>query len=159
MRDINKIYIHCSASDRPEQQTLQAVTYLHTTLKEIDIVWGTYDTHGKGFSKVGYHYLIQTDGTREIGRSLEEMGAGVRGDNYDSIHICLHGVSKFTPDQFYELNELLDELLGRFDLEIQDVRGHYEFDPGKSCPNFDMKMFRDAYSIRNMGRIPNIKID
>lgn len=34
------------------------------------------------------------------------------------------------------------ELCREFDLEEKDVKGHYELDPKKTCPNLDMDQFR-----------------
>ena len=68
------IFIHCSAT-KPS---------MDTDAKEIDR-WH----RARGFLKIGYHFVIKRDGTKEIGRELMESGAHVKSYNHKSIGICL----------------------------------------------------------------------
>ena len=45
----------------------------------------------KGWSMIGYHYVIQLDGTIEIGRPESKMGSHVRGYNKNNIGVCIIG--------------------------------------------------------------------
>lgn len=45
----------------------------------------------QGFGMIGYHYVIEKDGTTQIGRPDWAVGAHALGANYDSIGICLPG--------------------------------------------------------------------
>lgn len=45
----------------------------------------------RGWSDIGYHYIIHEDGKTEQGRSQELVGAHAFGRNGDSIGICLMG--------------------------------------------------------------------
>lgn len=45
----------------------------------------------RGFSRVGYHYVIRRDGRVEPGRREGEIGAHVRGHNTGTLGICLVG--------------------------------------------------------------------
>lgn len=131
MREIDKIIIHCSASK--ENQDIGA--------KEID-AW-----HKKcGWDGIGYHFVIRRNGETEQGRALEKAGAHCRGQNKNSIGICLAGgidengraENNFTPKQFQSLRELVAELQGKY--PKASVHGHNEFAP-KACPCFDVQKF------------------
>ena len=95
--------------------------------------------HGNGWRDVGYHYFIKTNGEIQTGRSLDQVGAHVGGQNSDSIGICLHGRDEFTQAQFNSLRQIVQSLCFEFKLYLADVYGHFDFDPRKTCPNFDYK--------------------
>lgn len=98
----------------------------------------------KGWSDIGYHYVIRRDGTVEAGRSLEFQGAHVEGHNHESVGLCMVGGIKpdgtpdanFTAAQYASLENLIKLLLPRYPGAV--VRGHRDF-PGvtKACPSFD----------------------
>ena len=98
----------------------------------------------KGWMMIGYHKVIKRDGTVEDGRPLSKSGAHVRGMNRTSIGICLIGGMNrskdgpdlnYTDEQMKSLRTLLDELKEEY--PIAKIRGHTDFDKGKTCPNFD----------------------
>lgn len=125
MRKINKIIVHCSDSD-----------YSHHD--DISVIRG-WHVNERGWRDVGYHFFIKKDGTVQKGRDLAEAGAHVKGQNNDSIGICLSGRHNFTTKQFHSLKSLLFDLIRQFDLTTNDVYGHRDFNPKKTCPNFDVK--------------------
>ena len=139
MRDIKKIIVHCSASD-----------------------WGSASVidqwhKERGWTEIGYHYVItngqiphkrqyeaENDGIIQEGRSIDKMGAHVKGHNADSIGICLVGKIHFTAKQLYDaLPTLLRLLISKYDLSVTDIYGHNEFDSKKTCPNFDVQLVRN----------------
>ena len=136
MRKINKIIIHCSASEFGNAQRIRE--------------WHLE----KGWSDIGYHYVINNgkvfkddkinqivqDGFIEKGRDDSIVGAHTQGQNSNSIGICLIGNKDFTEEQFNSLNTLLDSLLKAYNLTKNDVYGHYNFS-SKTCPNFDVQEF------------------
>ena len=76
MRTITLIIIHCSAV-RPNQTS---------SAKEIDL-W-----HRKrGWSGIGYHYVVRRDGTIETGRPEAKVGAHCLNHNKYSIGVCYEG--------------------------------------------------------------------
>ena len=108
----------------------------------------------RGFSDIGYHYLIARDGTIVKGRDLdgdglvlEEIGAHVAGYNTTGIGICWIGGTKEeahkeaednrTPEQLKTMKILINELAHIY--PEAKIRGHRDF-PGvaKSCPCFDV---------------------
>ncbi len=97
----------------------------------------------RGFSDVGYHWVITADGTIQEGRPEEEIGAHVEGHNADSIGICLTGLSHFTEDQFMSLEDLLIILKDKY--PYATLHGHREFNPHKTCPVFDYSEFVEMW--------------
>ena len=137
MRRINKLIVHCSDSPFGDA-------------REIDR-WH----RERGFSLIGYHYVVcnghrtgkseystEVDGLVEYGRTVGMEGAHCYGHNRDSIGICVVGKTEFTRTQKIALSQLLKRLMAEYELCPKDVFGHYEFDPGKTCPNMDMNLLR-----------------
>lgn len=128
MRKINLIIIHCDASDNPKHDNAETIDRWH---KE------------RGWSEIGYNYFIRSNGTIEIGRSIEKIPAHAKGYNSNSIGICLHGLDKFTVDQFQSAAKLVKNLLEIHDLEKKDVIPHNMVNKHKTCPNFDISKILD----------------
>lgn len=137
MRPIKKIIVHCSASEFGDAA---AIDRWH---KE------------RGWEGIGYHFVIlngvrvsrapynaKDDGLIEFGRSEATIGAHCKGQNKESLGICIIGEKTFTPDQIMALYRLLRKLLSQYCLQPKDVWGHYEFEPHKTCPNLDMGTVR-----------------
>lgn len=139
MRKIDKIIVHCSASDDPKDDSIEAIYNLHTAPKDESIKWGEYDTHGRGWKDVGYHFFIEKSGEIKKGRDIDRVGAHCKGCNSNSIGICLSGNTKFTGDQFISLTNLLKSLVLLFP-EVT-THGHNEF-ANKTCPNFDLTPYK-----------------
>lgn len=139
MRTIKKIILHCSDSEFGDAATIDR--------------WHKE----RGFDRIGYHYVILNgvrvahspykpvdDGLLEPGRDESVIGAHCLGHNADSIGICIIGKMTFTPEQFKTAGILIKSLLKKYGLSSDDVYGHCEFDPGKTCPNIDMTAVRAA---------------
>ena len=130
MRAIDKIIIHCSAT--PEGRDVKT-----STIKQ----WHT----AKGWSDIGYHYVIELDGSVNMGRDIDRIGAHTRGENTGSIGICYVGgmdanmknpKDTRTEKQKEGLKCLIKDLRSTYgDLTIH---GHNEF-ASKACPSFDVK--------------------
>ena len=135
MRTITLIIIHCSAV-KPLQQS---------GVREID---GWH--RAKGWKSCGYHYVIRRDGTVEVGRPVEEVGAHCLNRNRHSIGICYEGgldaegrpADTRTEAQKKALRELLQQLHAQFPRAI--IAGHNVFNPMKACPCFNaLDEYRD----------------
>lgn len=113
----------------------------------------------RGFVAVGYHFVIRRDGSIEKGRDIACVGAHAKGNNLDSIGICMVGglsengdaENNFTDAQFKSLLSLID-WLQEFILQVpvgQDdvVLGHRQVG-ATLCPSFDvpdkLRELRDA---------------
>lgn len=130
-RAITSIAIHCAAT--PEGKPFFAADIRSWHKRQ-------------GWSDIGYHFVIDLDGTIEVGRPLALAGAHVQGHNARSIGICYVGgvaadgkqtpKDTRTPAQKAALLMLLRELTGRFPGAV--IKGHRDY-PGvkKACPSFD----------------------
>lgn len=144
MRRINWLVIHTAAT-RPS---------MDIGAKEIR-AWHK----AKGWSDIGYHYVIRRDGTVEKGRPDARVGAHVAGHNRDSIGICLVGgvnertlkpENNYTPAQWSSLEGLLHKLSQKYGDAY--VTGHRDF-PGvaKACPCFDAEPWARSKGFRTRG--------
>lgn len=131
MRKVNKIIIHCSAT-QPSMDIGK---------KEIN-TWHCQN----GYNGIGYHEVIRRDGTREQGREYNVVGAHTYGQNKFSLGICLVGgvdannktENNFTDAQFETLKEIL-----RVQKKLYPdatIHGHREF-ANKDCPCFDVQVW------------------
>ena len=126
-RLINEIYVHCSATPPKMNIGAKWIRKLHK---------------GKGWSDIGYHYVIKRDGKLELGRDVDRIGAHVRGYNSNSIGVCLIGgvddyneaEDNYTDSQWRTLNWLLTMLKQMYNAEIL---GHNQR-ANKACPCFDV---------------------
>jgi N-acetylmuramoyl-L-alanine amidase len=130
MRTINKIIIHCTATPEGRAVTVADIDRWH---KE------------RGFSKIGYHYVIGLNGERWQGRNLSETGAHCEGHNTNSIGICYVGgleTDGKTPKdtrttmQKIALKTLIEEIKASY--PAATIHGHNEF-ANKACPCFNVK--------------------
>ncbi len=104
----------------------------------------------RGFSDVGYHYVVRLDGTVEAGRGEEYVGAHCveSGMNRRSIGVCYvggdgqgHEVSQGytrTEAQRRSLLELVRRLQKKYGIPDGRVFGHRDF-AKKACPSFDVR--------------------
>ena len=128
MRLISFFIIHCSAV-RPDQRSSAA---------DIDC-WH----RARGFNSIGYHFVVRRDGSIEMGRPMEKVGAHCLNRNAHSIGICYEGgldangkpADTRTPQQREALRKLLQQLHKQFPKAV--IAGHNMFNPMKACPCFD----------------------
>lgn len=130
MRKITEIIIHCT--DTPEGRNDKAA--------DIDR-WHK----AKGWDGIGYHYVIDLDGTIEPARDLEKSGAHCTGHNANSIGIVYIGgrckdagtpKDTRTDAQKASLVLLLKYLRAKY--KGAKIYGHRDF-AQKACPCFDAK--------------------
>ena len=121
-RPVNKLILHCTASDYAHHDNVETIDKWH---KE------------KGWSGIGYHYVILKDGSVKLGRDIDKIGAHCQGQNTGSIGICLTGYKFFSHAQFVSLKLLFGELCNLYNLKRSDVYPHSKF-ANKACPNFDI---------------------
>ena len=130
MRAIKKIIVHCA--DTPEGRDDRAADIKR------------WHTEERGWSDIGYHYVVDLDGTIEPGRPIEKAGAHCTGHNADSIGVCYIGGcdKKMQPKdtrtdaQKASLLLLLKYLVAKY--PGVTIYGHRDF-ANKSCPSFDAK--------------------
>jgi N-acetyl-anhydromuramyl-L-alanine amidase AmpD len=117
------------------------------------------------FAHLGYHYVIDCDGTREAGRDEQEIGAHVANHNADSLGICLGGTDAFTRAQWADLAQLVPALLAKYP-SIELTCGHRDLSPDKNgngvierhewlkiCPGFDVAAWLRGGMVPLIGHI------
>jgi N-acetylmuramoyl-L-alanine amidase len=122
MRDINKHIIHCSATPNQRDTRIEEIKQWHLD---------------RGWSDIGYHFVIHRDGSLHYGRHCSIIGAHCKGFNADSIGTCLIGLDSFTTEQFKTLIKL-DKMLKHMYNKDMTTHGHNEFTDLKTCPNFNV---------------------
>lgn len=146
MRKINNLVIHCSATKEGQDFHAADIDKWHKA---------------QGWQCIGYHYVIDLDGTIEKGRDESVAGAHVSGHNSDSIGICYiggldkNGKSKDTrtEKQKDSIIRLLFQLLCKY--PEADILGHRDFpNVKKDCPCFEVRKDYDPLIIKKL----NIKV-
>ena len=147
-RDVDRVFIHCSASDNADHDSIEVMRRWHMDPKPA----------GRGWSDVGYHFFIRKDGVLEDGRPLERIPAAQGGNNTGTIAICLHGLEeeKFTSAQFETLVTLCKEIDEAYDSQIT-FHGHREV-ANKACPVFDYVRVLGLDSDGTFGRPAEIEV-
>lgn len=131
MTNHNGIVIHCSDSPQGRGDDVSTIDRWH---KE------------RGWSGVGYHFVILEDGTIQAGRPLGKTGAHAKGHN-SKIGICLIGTDTFTTEQYLSLELLVKGLVVQYNIPSKDILGHYMVS-SKTCPNFDVDTFKESRGIK-----------
>lgn len=128
-RRITEIFVHCTATPEGKDYSVADIRRWH--LK-------------KGWSDIGYHYVIYRDGSIHEGRDIDKAGAHVVGHNRYSVGVVyIGGVDSLmrakdtrTPAQKESLLALLRELRKLY--PTAKIYGHRDF-ANKACPSFDAK--------------------
>lgn len=109
----------------------------------------------RGWSDIGYHWVVRRDGSKENGRDPSLQGAHVGGHNAGNLGICMVGGVKesdgktpednFTTEQWITLFDMVKVLHRRNPQAI--IMGHNGF-PGheaRGCPCFDWRKWREEF--------------
>lgn len=147
-RKIDKIIVHCSAT--PEGRDISTSTIRSWHMK------------GNGWSDIGYHFVIELDGSVHNGRPLHRSGAHTKGHNATSIGICyIGGIDKNkkakdtrTPEQKSSMDKLIQSL--QSDHPDASVHGHNEFS-AKACPSFDVQKEYGTRTIKGVAKKSSAK--
>lgn len=143
-RKITEIIIHCSATPDGKDFTVDDIRRWHKQ---------------RGYSDVGYHYIVYRNGQLVQGRDINVIGAHASGHNAHSIGICYIGgmnAENTQPEDTRTLRQkarllslLVDlrklypnaRIIGHRDLS-EDKNGDGIIDSSewmKACPSFDAK--------------------
>lgn len=124
-RQIDRVFLHCSASD---DEFLEGEGLVGTVRN-----WHL----ARNFSDVGYHFLIDKLGKVMLGRDLEKIPAAQKGHNTGTIAIMVHGLTDFAPASLTACHQLCKQINTVYEGRIS-FHGHCEVS-SKSCPVFDYK--------------------
>lgn len=127
-RMINEIIIHCTATPEGRECTVDEIRRWHRQ---------------RGFSDIGYHYIVHLNGDLDFGRNVDISGAHCLNHNAHSIGVVyVGGVAKDgrtpkdtrTQEQKATLASLLLDLRKLY--PHATIHGHRDF-ANKACPSFD----------------------
>lgn len=137
MRPLSEIIIHATATQPKWMEG-------RTTREKVAEVrrWHMQD---RGWKDIGYHYLIDRDGTLALGRPVDQVGAHTMDHNTGTIGVSLFGgfgsaatdefSDNFTTGQDKALRALIKDLSAMY--KITKVSGHNEY-AAKACPGFSV---------------------
>ncbi len=125
----NKIIIHCSATP----------SYMDIGAERIR-KWHKH----RGWSDIGYHFVITRQGWLEEGRRIDYVGAHCKGQNHESRGICLGGGSDSAGNpennvrvgQFKACQTVIVEICSWY--SIERLAGDKEFSY-KACPSLKVR--------------------
>jgi len=133
-RKITLIILHCTATRVNQEVTIQDIEHWH--LK-------------RGFQSIGYHFIVDREGTIHQGRPIEKVGAHCKNHNQHSIGICYIGgldpkgqpSDTRTLAQKRSLRQLLEQLHRDYPKAI--ICGHRDMSPDL---NHDGKITANEYT-------------
>lgn len=124
MRPVTHVVMHTSASWNPRHGVI------YPTAKDIDAMH-----RARGWSGIGYHWVVGKNGEVQKGRDESVPGAHVAGFNRTTVGVCVtgHGDHKaWTPEQWESAVDLVAKVLLRHGIEDEfrrnpmRVLGHRE---------------------------------
>ena len=127
-RNIKELIVHCSATPEGKDYSVDTIRQWHLQ---------------RGFSDIGYHYVVYRDGSIHVGRDESIIGAHCTGHNTNSIGVCYIGgcasdgktpKDTRTTEQKQSLVKLLKELKTKY--PQASIHSHKDF-ANKACPSFD----------------------
>ena len=105
-----------------DKRTTTDTIVIHCTQTPADMDFGVEKVtswhKNRGFDTIGYHYLIKRDGTLQVGRDEDVVGAHAVAVNGTSVGVALVGggtinmgwENNFTPIQFETLKSIIIKL-------------------------------------------------
>ena len=125
-RPVTRVFIHCTASSRPEHDNVETVRMWHKD---------------RGWADIGYHFMIHSNGGISAGRDIEKTPAAQKGHNTGTIAITLHGgqygVDDFSLAQRKALVKFCDAIDDAYGSDIT-FHGHEEV-ANRACPVLDYR--------------------
>lgn len=136
---IDTYMLHCGAlpgdwhKNKTNKEMLEAVRRMHTEPSP----------KGRGWSDIGYHFVVFPNGEILEGRPIERYGAGAVGHNKGFVHVLMIEVKTITsmgsPDEWFTKETIeavkahIEEMCQK--TKIKYLRGHNEV-ASKLCPGF-----------------------
>ena len=131
MRELNRIILHSTATQEGKDYDIDDIRKWHLQ---------------RGFSDVGYHFVIYRNGIIAKGRSLSIQGAHTLGHNDDSVGVAYiggidaTGKAKDTRTVAQKVSMRALILYLRLRYRISNVMGHKQCSHTE-CPSFDSEKY------------------
>lgn len=129
-RAINELIWHCSATPEGKDFTVDTIRQWHKA---------------RGWTDIGYHYVVYRNGHIMVGRPIGQIGSHVAGHNTGTVGCSyIGGVAADgktpkdtrTPEQRSSMMWLTEQLIAKHG--ISKVSGHNQY-AAKACPSFDVR--------------------
>lgn len=131
---MNIINTQLSFSSLSTRKSTTRIILHHAAAKACDAATIHRWHRQRGWSGIGYHFVVRKNGVIERGRPENKTGAHASGHNYDSIGICFEGnfeTETMPPAQLCAGQELIAYLKGKY--KIKKIQCHREVG-NTSCP-------------------------
>jgi N-acetylmuramoyl-L-alanine amidase len=142
-RPVDRVFLHCTASSYDHHDDIEVVRAWHL---------------GRGWSDVGYHFMIHKDGSISAGRDLEKTPAAQKGHNKGTIAIAMHGgqdaKDDFSTKQIIALRDFCEDIRNAYGGAIT-FHGHSEV-VIRDCPVYDYKAY---LKLAPDGRMPPLRLE
>jgi len=133
---------------RPRSAIKKITVHHSATMSGSAEAYANYHVQHNNWPGIGYHFVIEKDGTIKWCHDVETLSWHVGNGNGYSVGVCLTGnfiKQEPTAAQSRSLNKLLRALMEELKLPREDVWGHYQY-PGYAtyrCPEIDMDQLRE----------------
>ena len=129
MRKLDRIILHCTATPEGRHVDVDTIRVWHKA---------------RGWSDVGYHFVIYLDGSVHAGRAVEKTGAHVAGHNATTIGVVYVGGTDAAGKAKDTMNAAQETAFVNLVKHLRDeygpltLHGHNEY-AAKACPSFIVK--------------------
>ena len=129
MRKLTRIILHCTATPDGRHVDVDTIRSWHRK---------------RGWSDIGYHYVIYLDGSVHAGRDVAKVGAHVVGHNADTIGMVYVGGTDAGGKAKDTMNAAQETAFVNLVKHLRDqygpltLHGHNEY-AAKACPSFNVK--------------------
>jgi N-acetylmuramoyl-L-alanine amidase len=129
MRKLTRIILHCTATPDGRHVDVDTIRSWHRK---------------RGWSDIGYHYVIYLDGSVHAGRDVAKAGAHVVGHNADTIGVVYVGGTDAGGKAKDTMNAAQETAFVNLVKHLRDqygpltLHGHNEY-AAKACPSFNVK--------------------
>ena len=129
MRKLDRIILHCTATPEGRHVDVDTIRVWHKA---------------RGWSDVGYHFIIYIDGSVHSGRDVSKTGAHVAGHNATTIGVVYVGGTDAAGKAKDTMNAAQETAFVNLVKHLRDeygpltLHGHNEY-AAKACPSFIVK--------------------
>ena len=129
MRTLNRIILHSTATREGNEHSVEEIRQWHLN---------------RGWSDIGYHFVIYRNGAIKVGRPIEQIGAHTLGHNEDSIGVVYVGGMNAEGTEAKDTRTLPQKISMRLLIAylkvrygVREVLGHKQCS-STECPSFDV---------------------
>jgi len=129
VRKLDRIILHCTATPEGRHVDVDTIRVWHKA---------------RGWSDVGYHFIIYIDGSVHSGRDVSKTGAHVAGHNATTIGVVYVGGTDAAGKAKDTMNAAQETAFVNLVKHLRDeygpltLHGHNEY-AAKACPSFNVK--------------------